>query len=178
MSPKDRVIAVFGSGRIKEDHLVYMQAVHLGNLLAKSGYAVCTGGYGGVMEAALKGAAEAGGHTIGVTLNGSRSKPNGWVRKAEPMENWHARLERLIELGDGYAILDGGVGTLNEFFMVWEMANKKVHQKPMTVMGGLPARMAVLLRSEPLVEDAERPFCASSPQEAAAFFDEAFGFLL
>ena len=59
--------------------------------------------------------------------------------------------------------------------MVWEMANKKIHQKPIAVIGGLPGRMAALMRSEPLVEDAGRPFCASSPQEAAAFFNEAFG---
>ena len=175
MSSGRRVIAVFGSGRIKEDHAVYTQAFHLGHLLAQSGYAVCTGGYGGVMEAALKGASEAGGHTLGVTMQSSRSKPNAWVREAEPVDSWRGRLERLIELGDGYVILDGGIGTLNEFFMVWEMANKKIHQKPIAVIGGLPGRMAALMRSEPLVEDAGRPFCASSPQEAAAFFNEAFG---
>ena len=148
MSSKPRVISVFGSGRVRDEHAVYGQARELGRLLAESGYAVCTGGYGGVMEAALRGAAEAGGSTIGVTLKNSKSKPNAWVRDAEPMDGWRLRLERLIERGDGYAVLDGGVGTLNEFFMVWEMANKKLRKKPMIIFGAFLRSLLESLREE------------------------------
>ena len=66
--PDQPVVSVYGSARIQPDHPAYKEAEQVGMLLASAGYTVQTGGYGGVMEAASKGAAQAGGHVIGVSV--------------------------------------------------------------------------------------------------------------
>ena len=71
-----RIVTVFGSSRPREDHADYEQARLLGRALAEAGFAVCSGGYGGVMEAASRGAKEAGGKTYGVTAEFFKLKAN------------------------------------------------------------------------------------------------------
>lgn len=175
MTPEKGWITVFGSGRIKENDDIYHQSRELGGLLARQGFGVCTGGYGGVMEAAPRGAAKAGGKTAGVIIRGSRSKPNSFVQTIHEEAGWLERLTRLIEIGSGFAVMDGGIGTLNEFLMVWEMANKGLHQKPIVFLGSVPAGIVKILGDCPLVECPDRPCHASSPREAVRIFHEALG---
>ncbi len=172
---KARLITVFGSGRVQEADTPYQQAQTLGQLLAKAGLGVCTGGYRGVMESAVRGAHEAAGETVGVVIRGSKGTPNRWIKKLYEENSWQERLEKLIQLGDGYVIMDGGVGTLNEFFMVWEMANKGLHQKPIVLLGQTPSALARILEKNALVECPDRPQHAASPAEALKIFHEAFG---
>ena len=99
----------------------------LENFLAQKGLNICTGGYQGIMNAVSKGANEAGAEeVIGVTVKGWSSVPSKYLTKEICCENLNLRLEKLIELGDAYVVLQGGTGTLLELALVWEMMNKKM----------------------------------------------------
>ncbi|RMG82010.1 MAG: TIGR00730 family Rossman fold protein [Chloroflexi bacterium] len=120
-----KIIAVYGSAIVEPDTPHYQAALEVGAGLARAGYAVMTGGYGGVMEAASKGAAEAGGHVIGVTSERIETfrprSPNPWVREEIKYPSLRERLLHLIDHADGYVVMPGGIGTLNELFMAWEL---------------------------------------------------------
>lgn len=134
--PRERIITVFGSSRPREDHADYDDARLLGRALAESGFAVCSGGYGGVMEAVSRGAKEAGGKTYGVTAEFFKPKANAWVDTEIRMTTWQERLFELIRLADGFVTCKGGTGTLVELAVVWEMLNKSVISgKPIVVLG-------------------------------------------
>lgn len=118
-------ITVFGGSQPKPGEPAYQDALRLGKLLAQAGYTILNGGYIGTMEAVSRGAAEAGGHIIGVTCDEIEAwrptKANPWVS-----EDWHfpslrERLFTLIENGDGYLALPGGVGTLAEVTLTWNL---------------------------------------------------------
>jgi uncharacterized protein (TIGR00730 family) len=131
-----KVISVFGSSRPRDGEAQYQQAQKLGAALAESGFEVCTGGYGGVMEAVSRGASEAGGKVLAVTAEFFRAKPNHWVSESFSVRTWEERLFELIRRGDGYAVCAGGTGTLVELAVVWEMLNKGVISgKPVVALG-------------------------------------------
>jgi len=137
MAQPTKVITVFGSSRPREGDADYAEARALGAALAEHGFAVCTGGYGGVMEAVSRGAKEAGGHVMGVTADFfAAASVNRWVDEEIRVNTWQQRLFRLIELGDGFGACKGGTGTLVELAVVWEMINKRVlAHKPFVVLG-------------------------------------------
>jgi uncharacterized protein (TIGR00725 family) len=127
---------VFGSSRPEEGHEDYAQALELGGALAAAGLAVCTGGYGGVMEAVSRGARESGGRVFAVTSGFFRARTNRWVEEETRVDTWQERLFELVRLGDGYVACKGGTGTLVELAVVWEMLNKKaMEQRPFVVLG-------------------------------------------
>ncbi len=83
---------------------------------------VCSGGYGGTMEAVSRGAKEAGGATIGVTTAWfAHLKANAWIDEQVQTATFPQRLQTLIEMGQGYVAVQGGIGTLTEISMVWSM---------------------------------------------------------
>lgn len=131
------IVTVFGSSRPRAGDADYEEARALGSALAKRGFAVCTGGYGGVMEAVSRGAKEAGGKTYGVTASFFKSaKLNRWVDVEVRKETWEERLFELIRMGHGFVACKGGTGTLVELAVVWEMLNKSVMLgKPFAVLG-------------------------------------------
>jgi uncharacterized protein (TIGR00730 family) len=135
-----KTVTIFGSSIPGESTEVYQQAQQLGRRLAESGFAVCNGGYGGLMEASSRGAREAGGHTIGVTCNVWTATPNRWIVEEARTSTFMERLLALIERGDSYIVLPGGTGTLAELALVWEMMNKSSlsrsvgGRKPLVVM--------------------------------------------
>jgi uncharacterized protein (TIGR00730 family) len=132
----EQIITVFGSSRPRTGDPDYEEARALGRVLARRGFAVCTGGYGGVMEAVSRGAKDAEGKTYGVTAEFFQRKANQWVDVEVRKKTWQERLFGLIELGDGFVACKGGTGTLVELAVVWEMLNKSVMQgKPFTVLG-------------------------------------------
>lgn len=128
-------ITVFGGSRCGADASEYKEALALGRLLVEAGFDVCSGGYAGVMEAISRGAHEAGGHVIGVTMDQFKSAPNPYLKKIEPSADFYARLQKLIVESAGYVALRGGMGTVTEISLVW---NK-------LVMNVLPARPLILL---------------------------------
>ena len=136
--PKEIIVTVFGSSRPREGDADYGEARVLGRALARHGFAVCSGGYGGVMEAVSRGAKEAGGKTYGVTAEFFKSaKLNRWIDIEVPKATWEERLFELIRLAHGFVACKGGTGTLVELAVVWEMLNKSVMpKKPFAVLGG------------------------------------------
>ena len=132
----ERIITVFGSSRPGEGDADYEEARALGKALAARGFVVCTGGYGGVMEATSRGAKDGGGKTYGVTAEFFRRTANAWVDVEVRKKTWAERLFALIEMGDGFVVCKGGTGTLVELAVVWEMLNKAVmRDKPVVVLG-------------------------------------------
>jgi len=136
MTEKSKIITVFGSSRPEDGHVDYAEALELGRTLANAGFGVCTGGYGGVMEAVSRGARESGGRVLAVTSSFFKSRINRWVQEETRMVTWQERLFELVRLGDGYVACKGGTGTLVELAVVWEMLNKKaMQQRPFVVLG-------------------------------------------
>jgi uncharacterized protein (TIGR00730 family) len=131
------IVTVFGSSRPREGDAEYEEARVLGRALVKHGFAVCSGGYGGVMEAVSRGAKEGGGKTYGVTAEFfSAAKLNPWIDVEVRMKTWEERLFELIRMAHGFVACKGGTGTLVELAVVWEMLNKSVmNGKPFAVLG-------------------------------------------
>src|SRR5262252_7395492 len=90
-----KVITVFGSSRPKESDADYQEACRLGHALGRAGFAVCSGGYGGVMEGVSRGAKEAGGTTIGVTAEFFPREANSWIDSEVRVVSWQDRLFEL-----------------------------------------------------------------------------------
>ena len=118
-----KTITIFGGSIPLPGSPAYQDALRLGSMLAKAGYAVQTGGYIGTMEAVSRGAAEAGGHVIGVTCDEIESwrptSPNQWVKEEKRQPSLRQRLFVLIDECDGAIALPGGIGTLAEVFLTW-----------------------------------------------------------
>ena len=175
------IISVFGSSRPRAGDADYEEARALGRALSESGFAVCTGGYGGVMEAASRGAKEAGGRTLAITATFFRSKANAWVDEARATRTWHERLFELIHAGHGYVACKGGTGTLAELAVVWEMLNKGVIEgRPFVALGDFWLPVLDRVREVELEHGSRRGeasarlvHTASTPAEVAEFFVRA-----
>ena len=133
-------VTIFGGSQPKEGDSAYTDARLLGGLLAQRGHVVLTGGYIGTMEAASRGAAEAGGHVIGVTCADiSRWRgigANRWVKEEWKKENLHERLQALIDNCDAAIALPGGAGTLTEIALMWNlMIVESIHPRPLILVG-------------------------------------------
>jgi uncharacterized protein (TIGR00730 family) len=136
MTERQKVITVFGSSRPIEGHAEYAEALELGQALASAGFAVCTGGYGGVMEGVSRGARDVGGRVLAVTSTFFQPRANRWVQNETSVPTWQERLFELVRLGDGYVACKGGTGTLVELAVVWEMLNKRaMEHRPFVVLG-------------------------------------------
>lgn len=118
----------------------YEEARRLGRLLAEAGYAVATGGYSGTMAAASQGAAEAGGHVIGVTSDQIERfrplGPNEWVVEEVRYESLRDRLTHLVLHNDGMVALSGGIGTLAEVSLAWSWLQVgEISSRPLVLVG-------------------------------------------
>ena len=132
------VVAIFGSSTMKDDEPAYGEVMALGAELAKAGLAVMTGGYGGAMAAASRGAHEAGGHVIGVTVDlfERRGPVNPWVRERVHTPDIYARLKHLVHEADAFVAVSGSIGTLTELFLSWTMLSVSARPKaPLVLMG-------------------------------------------
>lgn len=120
----EKVVTIFGTGRAKPGEPAFETAERTGALLARAGFTIANGGYGGTMLAGAKGAAEAGGRVIGVTCTAFKSTANEYVTQEIATANLDERLDTLIRVGLAYVVLPGGTGTLLELAKVWELRNK------------------------------------------------------
>jgi uncharacterized protein (TIGR00730 family) len=121
-----KTVTVFGSSYPREGDEEYSTAYDLGRQLSLNGFNVCTGGYGGIMDAVSKGASENGREAIGVTVEVFKSSPSRYLTGEIRTKNLLERIRKLIEIGDAYIVLRGGTGTLVELAMVWEFMNKSL----------------------------------------------------
>lgn len=133
-------ISVFGASTPQPLDPAYEEAQRLGSLLGKAGYTVMTGGYGGAMEAVSRGAAEAGGHVIGVTCEEIETwRPGGanaWVKEEIRFQTLKERMYTLIEQSDGAFALPGGIGTLAEVSVMWSnLQTGIISPRPLILVG-------------------------------------------
>jgi len=146
-----KVVSVFGTGRVRPGDKNYLFAQQLGGLLAEAGFAIANGGYGGIMEAASKGASEAGGEVIGVTCSAfGKSSVNKFVGREIVTTSLNERLDTLVQIGDAYVVLPGGTGTLLELALVWELKNKGFlsGDKPIILLGKYWNRLIELVAAD------------------------------
>ncbi len=137
MREDQRTIAVFGSSRREPDGPLYRQAYELGVLLARAGYAVLSGGYGGSMAAVSRGAAEAGGRVIGVTCAIFDPLPaNPWLTEEIKAPTLLERLSIMLDRADGFVAVRGGIGTLSEVTLTWSLLQTRaLNGKPLVLLG-------------------------------------------
>lgn len=136
-----RIISVFGGASPKPGTRAYAEAQRCGALLARAGWTVATGGYTGVMEAASRGAHEAGGEVVGVTCSliehwreGFRA--NAWVKEEIKFGTLRERLYHLVEFCEVALALPGGIGTLSEIAFTWSLIQTgEIKPKPLIAVG-------------------------------------------
>ena len=110
-------ITIFGSARTREEHEDYQQALALGNMMAKSGITVITGGGPGIMAAANRGALEAGGNSVGLNITlPMEQKPNEYISKLVSFKYFFVRKVMLVKYSMAFVVFPGGFGTLDEMF--------------------------------------------------------------
>ena len=131
------VVTVFGSNDPLAGEGAYELARHVGGELARLGFVVANGGYGGTMEASARGAKEADGRTIGVTCRIWSSKPNRFIDDVIVADDYYQRVQALVDLGvGGYVALPGGTGTLVELAVAWELMCKgQFADRPLVCVG-------------------------------------------
>lgn len=168
-------IAVLGSSRAAEDSPAYRHALEIGREIARRGGRVVCGGYGGVMEAVSRGAAESGGDVLGVLIAGGDS--NRWVSEIVRETDLAARLRRLRDESSAAIFLPKGLGTLLEVaWMAESIAKESIPPRPLVFLGTFWRRAIALAVNEaagPGAESLGRSIrFVSTPAEAvAAAFD-------
>ncbi|MBX6358232.1 MAG: TIGR00730 family Rossman fold protein [Micromonosporaceae bacterium] len=130
-------VSVFGSARAKPDSQEVELAERLGAALARAGYAVITGGGPGVMEAANRGASEAGGLSVGLGIELPFEQGlNDWVDIGIDFRYFFARKTMFVKYAQGFVVLPGGFGTMDELFEALTLVQtKKVTRFPVVLMG-------------------------------------------
>ena len=128
---------VFGSARIEPGHPDYERARECGRLLAEAGFAVITGGGPGVMEAANRGAKEAGGFSVGFNIElPHEQEPNGYLDLSLTFQHFYARKVMLVKGAEGFILFPGGFGTLDELFeSLTLIQTDKVREFPVVLIG-------------------------------------------
>ena len=161
------IITVFGGNAVEINEAGYQEALELGRLLARAGFTVATGGYGGTMEAASRGARESGGHVIGVTtslFNSRRGGPNRWIGEEITFPTLFQRLYHLVTFADGLVALRGGVGTLSEVALSWSLMQVgEMPRKPFVLVGTGWQRIMETYRRESTVKERDFGLLAFAP---------------
>ena len=168
-------VTVFGSARFREDHPYYQLARDTGAALAKAGYAVMTGGGPGIMEAANRGAKEAGGLSFGCNITlPYEQKPNPYLDRFIEFEHFFIRKVMLVKYSSAFVVMPGGYGTLDEAFEIITLVQTgKLERFPIVGMGGsfwddlrTFSRGTMLREGTIGPEDLELIRPAQSPEEA------------
>jgi uncharacterized protein (TIGR00730 family) len=132
-----QAVSVFGSARTPRDHPHYDAGVRIGAELARAGYAVITGGGPGAMEAANRGASEAGGLSVGLGIElPFEQELNEWVDLGISFRYFFVRKTMFVKYAQAFVILPGGFGTLDELFEALTLVQtRKVTRFPVILYG-------------------------------------------
>ena len=132
-----RAVSVFGSARVHADEPEYALGKEVGRLLVEAGYAVITGGGPGAMEAANRGACEAGGVSVGLGIElPFEQGMNEWVDVGVDFRYFFARKTMFVKYAQGFIVLPGGFGTFDELFEALVLVQtKKVTSFPVVLLG-------------------------------------------
>jgi uncharacterized protein (TIGR00730 family) len=168
-------VTVFGSARFKEDHAFYHLAREVGSLLARKGFTVMTGGGPGIMEAANRGAKDAGGVSIGCNIElPTEQRPNPYLDRWITFRHFYVRKVMLVKYSYAFIAMPGGFGTLDEIFETATLIQTgKIQNFPLVLFGREFWQPLVDFMNERLIvrqtvdpEDVRRLFITDSPQEA------------
>ncbi len=153
VDPPPRV-AVFGGAWIGDGEPEYAEARAFGRAMAESGLQVVSGGYGGVMEAVSRGSAEAGGVAAGVAIVAweGRVEPNRWLTHRIDAADLLSRYP-LIADADAWVAFPGGVGTLAEVAVCWNLTQTSIEPRPLVLVGERWERLSAALRRDLIVTD-------------------------
>src|SRR6185295_6988467 len=136
MESTERIVTIFGGSKCVETDIEYAQAQRVGELLAQAGFTICTGGYLGVMEAASRGAREAGGRVYGIVMNQFRHEPNRYLTDKVATNHFYERLQNLITRSVGFVALRGGMGTVTEVSLVRnKLMTRVIGPRPLVLVG-------------------------------------------
>src|SRR5216117_4106902 len=130
-------VTVFGSARIKPDDPHYELAMKMGAAIARLGFTVMTGGGPGIMEAANRGAKEAGGRSVGCTIELPSEQPsNAYLDRCVRLHYFFVRKALLVKYSYAFVVMPGGAGTLDELFEALTLIqNGKIQNFPIVIMG-------------------------------------------
>ncbi|NJD28462.1 MAG: TIGR00730 family Rossman fold protein [Chloroflexi bacterium] len=155
-------ISIFGSARVLPGSPAYETARQIGYLLAKDGYTVITGGGPGVMEGANRGCQEAGGMSVGCNIELPHEQSiNPYVDLGVEFRYFFARKVMFVKYADGFVILPGGYGTMDELFEALTLIQTgKIRHFPVVLVGsafygGLLAWLRAKLVEEQMVQAAD-----------------------
>lgn len=176
-------VSVFGSAHARADNPAYAAARELGRVLAREGFAVVTGGGPGLMEAANRGAQDVGGVSIGFNIElPHEQRPNGYLDLCLTFRHFYVRKTMFVKAADGFVILPGGFGTLDELFEVLTLVQTgKSRRRPILLFGR--DYWSQLINFQLLVdtgmiaaEDLQLFHYVESAEEAWALLEQAYGF--
>jgi len=174
-------VAIFGSARTHPEDPDYQKAERTAAKLAKQGYAVITGGGPGIMEAANKGASEAGGVSVGLNINlPFEQKPNDYIGTCLDFRYFFVRKVMFVKYSVAFVIFPGGFGTLDEFFESIELIQtRKIKPFPVILVGrrywrGLTSWMekTLLAQSKITSQDMNLFSTTDDPEEVVRFIRE------
>jgi uncharacterized protein (TIGR00730 family) len=137
LSQVKRAVSIFGSARTKPGDPYYQKAELLARLLAQKGFSVITGGGPGIMEAANKGAAEAGGRSVGMNIRlPFEQKPNPYANISIDYKYFFTRKVMFVKYAMAYVVMPGGFGTIDELFEALTLIQtKRIKSFPVILMG-------------------------------------------
>ena len=174
-------ITFFGSARTRPDDPLYETCRATAYLVAKEGFTVMTGGGPGMMEAANRGASEAGGRSMGATIRLEHEEAaNPYVTREVPFEHFFARKTVMVKYSYGFVVMPGGLGTLDEFFEIMTLIQcRKLREFPVVLMGmdywsGLVDFMSSQLLAREMIspEDLNLFHMTDDPRSACAFISK------
>ncbi len=130
-------VTVFGSARIPNEHYYYSIAYDIGRRLSQIGFTVMTGGGPGIMEAANKGAKDAGGRSVGCNIElPFEQMPNSYMDKWVTFKYFFVRKVLLMKYSYAYVVMPGGAGTMDELFEALTLIQtKKISDFPVVIIG-------------------------------------------
>jgi uncharacterized protein (TIGR00730 family) len=168
-------VTVFGSARFRQDHPYYVLAREVGARLARAGFTVMTGGGPGIMEAANRGAKEAGGYSVGSNISlPVEQAPNPYLDRWVEFRYFFVRKMLLEKYSYAFVAMPGGIGTLDEIFETAVLVQTgKMKDLPLLLMGkSFWSPLLDYLRAGPLLAgtidraDIDRWVLTDSPEEA------------
>jgi len=178
--PERYRVTIFGSARVPRDSWVYAEVKRLAGALAEMGCDIVSGGGPGLMQAANEGAAGAASEnpkrSLGIRVElPFEQEANPFVEEVFEHRTFFTRLHQFVLMSDAFVVVPGGVGTVLETLMIWQLLQvKHIERTPLILIGGMWtdlvewARRYMLRPDFPLAkpEDMEIPICLKSADEA------------